>query len=40
VDALLRGLIDRARNKTMVNASKAKDLRKKLPEVERQIECL
>ncbi len=40
LEALLRGLIDRARNKTTVNASKAKDLRKKLREVEGRIERL
>jgi site-specific DNA recombinase len=39
LEALLRGLVDRARNKTTVNASKAKD-RKKLREVEGRIERL
>jgi site-specific DNA recombinase len=40
LEALLRGLLDRARNKTAVNASKAKELRKKLREVEGRIERL
>jgi hypothetical protein len=37
---LLRGLLDRARNKTTVKASKAKGLRRKLREVEGRIERL
>lgn len=37
---LLRGLLDRARNKTEVNAAKAKELRKKLRETEGKIERL
>lgn len=40
LEASLRGLLDRARNKTEVNASKAKDLRRKLREVEGRIERL
>jgi hypothetical protein len=37
---LLRALLDRARNKTAVSASKVKELRKKLREAEGRIERL
>ena len=40
LEALLRGLLDRASNKTEVNAVKAKELRKKLRETEGKIERL
>jgi hypothetical protein len=40
LEALLRGLLDRARNKTEVNAVKAKELRKKLRDTEGKIERL
>jgi hypothetical protein len=38
VEQLLRSLLDRARNQTAINASKAEELRKKLCEVEERIE--
>ena len=40
LEALLKGLLDRARNKTEVNAAKAKELRKKLRDTEGKIERL
>lgn len=40
LEALLRGLLDRARNKPAVNAAKAKELRKKLRDTEGKIERL
>ena len=40
LEILLRGLLDRARNKTEVDAAKAKELRKKLRDTEGKIERL